>query len=442
MKKMQFFLLLFSLASLSPCFAYSADTLAVPLGGNAWGNYEGKSATSDEGVATPTHPGGHLSKTGIVDWTDPATSFTIWFRTSLAGSLHLGLLFPPSVGTCSLAITVDGIMQKVQVGPGPDATAGTWTLKDTGYHSILLKGLSKTGPDFPAISSLVLSGPATFGPTTFVPNDKGDFFYWGRRGPSVHLNYQLPDNVQPEWFYNELTVAVGQDLQGSYFMADGFQQGYFGMQVNSPTSRHILFSVWSPFETDDPKAIPDSQKVLLVKKGADVHTGSFGNEGAGGQSYLDYPWKAGTTYRFLLKALPAAHNYTTFTAWFFAPEDNRWRLIASWNRPATQTRLTQLHSFLENFDPAYGNRQRSVELGRQWVGDPAGRWFPLTRARFTVDNTAKKRYRLDYAGGTRGHRFYLRNGGFFTDNTAPDQWFQRDQPSGEKPPAIDFAHLP
>ena len=101
-----------------------------------------------------------------------------------------------------------------------------------------------------------------------------------------------------EWFYNEITVPAGNDVIGSYFMADGFKEGYFGMQVNSPTERHILFSVWSPFQTDDPASIPEDKKIILLKKGANVHAGEFGNEGSGGQSYLNYNWKAAILMSF------------------------------------------------------------------------------------------------------------------------------------------------
>ena len=30
----------------------------------------------------------------------------------------------------------------------------------------------------------------------------------------------------------------------TYYMACGWHRGYFGMQVNSPTERRIIFSVW------------------------------------------------------------------------------------------------------------------------------------------------------------------------------------------------------
>lgn len=317
------------------------------------------------------------------------------------------------------------------------ATAGnyqiaTYNIKDTGYQTLILTG--------PEVESVTLRGAATRD-ASFVPNNEGNFFYWGRRGPSVHLNYPLPEGTHAEWFYNEVFVPTGQDIIGSYFMANGFGQGYFGMQVNSPSERHILFSVWSPFSTDDPKKIPDNQKIVLVAKGPGVHAGEFGNEGSGGQSYLNYPWKAGKTYRFLLHAQPMEHQVTEFTAWFFAPEEGKWRLIASFRRPQTHTWLTGLHSFLENFEPANGDVTRYALYDHQWVRTEEGKWIPLRRALFTGDNTARKGYRMDYAGGIRANSFFLQNCGFFSDFTPLDTWFTRPAPPNEAPPDIDLDHL-
>jgi hypothetical protein len=319
----------------------------------------------------------------------------------------------------------------IRVTTGPYFIS-TYNIKDTGYVNLTLTGRE--------IETITVSGAATRD-AGFVPNNEGNFFYWGRRGPSVHLNYPLPEGTNAEWFYNEVFVPSGYDIQGSYFMANGFSQGYFGMQVNSPTERHILFSIWSPFKTDDPKNIPDSQKIVLVDKGPNVHAGEFGNEGSGGQSYLNYPWKTGTTYRFLIHAQPREHNTTQFTAWFFAPEENKWLLIASFRRPQTHTWLTKLHSFLENFDPANGDKTRYVLFDHQWIRTDQGQWIPLTKARFTGDNTARKGYRMDYAGGVKGNAFFLQNCGFFSNYTPLDTWWERRPAANEAPPDIDFAHL-
>jgi hypothetical protein len=243
-----------------------------------------------------------------------------------------------------------------------------------------------------------------------------------------------------EWFYNEVTIPEHNDVTGSYFMADGFGEGYFGMQVNSSTERRILFSVWSPFNTNDPSKIPDDQKIILLKKGSDVHTGEFGNEGSGGQSYLRYNWKAGNTYKFLLHGVPTDNNRTIYTAYFFAPELNKWQLIASFSRPNTHTYLKHLHSFLENFDPSQGWIERKAYYNNQWVKTAKDEWLPLTQMTFTGDATAQKKYRLDYAGGVENNMFYLRNCGFFSNNTTLKTNFSRSV--NQTAPEINFSQLP
>ena len=141
-------------------------------------------------------------------------------------------------------------------------------------------------------------------------------------------------------------------------MANGFADGYFGMQVNSDTERRILFSVWSPSDESAPAKIPEALKIKLQRKGIGVTVGEFGNEGAGGQSYLNYSWEAATTYRFLINAKPTSSRFTAYTTYFCVPHEGRWRLIASFLRPETRTHLKSLSSFLENFNPNFGDLER------------------------------------------------------------------------------------
>jgi hypothetical protein len=424
----------------------SAQTVSdtIPLGGNAWSNM-----------------GGRIDTAGIVMWSDSNEWFDTWLRVTKTGKLRVWVGAAVPEGKSRLQISlVEGPGHKVPMKRRISILnieetkqkwydAGMFNVSDTGYQRIRIEGISRTRAYFAKIPAIVVQGEPLSGQTAFVPNNEGNFFHWGRRGPSVHLNYALPKDVTAlpkdvaaEWFYNEVTVPEGQDVQGSYFMACGFGQGYFGMQVNSPTERHILFSVWSPFETDDPGAIPDSQRILLLRKGDGVHAGVFGSEGSGGQSYLNYLWKAGRSYRFLLRAKPADRGYTEFTAWFYAPEEGRWRLIASFNRPQTHSWLSNLHSFLENFEPEQGGHERYVLFNHQWIRDTAGHWLPLNRARFTVDNTGRKGYRMDYGGGVRDSAFYLRNDGFFNDYTPAGVWLERKADANPQPPAIDLIKLP
>jgi hypothetical protein len=407
----------------------ATDTLTnVPIGGNTW--------RTDKDTT-----GGNISNDGIVHWCNLDARYTTYFRLGSTGKFKLYLNMAVPKGKSKVAVTVLGSTRNVSLqGSFQSVYAGEWTAADTGYVAVKIKGMTKTDSLFANVSSIKLEGPAINNKTTFVRNNDGQFFYWGRRGPSVHLGYTIPDGANTEWFYNEVTVPEGNDVLGSYFMADGFGEGYFGMQVNSPTERHILFSVWSPFKTDDPKSIPDDQKIIMLKKGEKVNTGEFGSEGSGGQSYLNHMWHAGQTYKFLVHAKPDGRGRTEYTAYFFAPELNKWQLIASFSRPKTNTYLKHLHSFLENFDPEQGTKTREVLFNNQWICDSNGNWTELTKARFTGDNTAVKGYRMDYAGGLEGNSFFLKNCGFFNHYTPRNIYFNRS--AGGKKPDIDLSKLP
>jgi hypothetical protein len=266
-------------------------------------------------------------------------------------------------------------------------------------------------------------------------------FYWGRRGPSVHLRYEVPKDQQCEYAYSEITVPKGYDPIGSYFMANGFSQGYFGIQVNSDTERRVLFSVWSPYQTDNPKDIPPDQKIIALDHGPEVQLGEFGNEGSGGQSFLRYPWKAGVRYRFLTEIKPDGKGNTIYSAWFSEADAKQWRLVAKFQRPKTDTYLSGFHSFLENFDPSHGHLERRGYYSNQWVRGVNGTWFECTASRFSVDPTGGNHHRLDFSGGSVDDYFYLRNGGFFNEPVEIGARFSRDTTS-QRMPTFDIQLLP
>lgn len=309
---------------------------------------------------------------------------------------------------------------------------GEFKISTPGYYYVDLSGLSGQVD----VSSLEISGSALDKGVLFCNNP--EYYYWARRGPSCHLAYTVPTKSNVTYYYNEVNVPVGEDKIGSYFMANGFGQGYFGIQVNSATERRILFSVWSPFHTDDPSAIPDDEKIKLIKKGAEVRTGEFGNEGSGGQSFLRYNWKAGVTYKFLLKGEPDGKGNTVYTAWFMPESEKDWKLIASFSRPKTNTYLTGFHSFLENFMPTEGYLTRKVDFNNQWVYD--GNWKSVESAKFTVDATYRAEQRVDATGGTTKTGYFLKMGGFFNAIEKPGTVFQFN--NTRIAPAIDFSKLP
>lgn len=426
--KRLFFLLITTTLTLFPSLT-KAQTAVVPIGGNTWQLKGG-------------NRGARITNEGITAWSSDNTSFTTYVRVAAKGKIDVSIKAKSPGGKSKLkvsafrkseTVTVDGEDWKEYV-------VGQWAVKDTGYIAFSIEGVSKIGSNFADVASIQLSGSAINKKTDFVKNNEGNFYYWGRRGPSVHLSYGMPQDKNIEWFYNEITVPQGDDVIGSYYMANGFAEGYFGIQVNSASERRILFSVWSPFNTDDPKQIPEDQKIVMLKKGDGVYTGEFGNEGSGGQSFLRYNWKAGNTYGFLLRGVPDGAAHTIYTAYFFAPESGEWMLIASFRRPKLATHLKRLHSFLENFAPEQGDKERKVLFSNQWVRDTDGTWHELTSARFTGDNTAVKRYRMDYAGGLLNGNFYLRNCGFFSNYTPLQTTYER-KPANRQP-QINLNSLP
>ena len=313
---------------------------------------------------------------------------------------------------------------------------GTFRVKEPGYVKVDIRGKKiNAGDSFGNVESLVVKG--NVGPVVCV---NGDFStHFGRRGPSTHMSYTLPEG-DVEWFYNEVVVPEEGDIPSSYYMACGFGEGYFGMQNNTPYPRRILFSVWSPFVTDNPAEIPDSMRVQLVRKGAHTTINDFGNEGSGGQSYMHYDWKPGERCRFLMGVHPDKNNTTVYTAYFYDNHQNKWSLVASWRRPQITTWYTHAYSFLENFNPVMGHITRKAYYCNQWARTADGKWVPVTQGRFTCDATGNQKQRLDYKGGVENNDFFLTMGGFFNDFLESGTPFTREGNVTEAPD-VDFSTL-
>lgn len=388
---------------------------------------------SGNSYVTRQHDGARITDWGLTRWTDPKSVVSVYFYLHESTTADLSLL---AKGHSEIKVSYGKKHFKVRLDSDDftQVPVGRISVSKPGYVRIDLQGLSMEGNSFGEVKQLVAANVS--GKSSYVTNFAD---YWGRRGPSVHLAYKLPAG-DTEWFYNEVTVPKEGETMHSYYMAAGFGEGYFGMQYNSPTERRVLFSVWSPFDTQNPKDIPDSHKIKLLRKGKDVHIGEFGNEGSGGQSYLCYPWKAGRTYKFLMQVHPDNQGNTIYTAYFYAPEERAWRLIASFQRPLTNTWYTHAHSFLENFNPEQGYLSRKVMFGNQWARSKDGKWTRITDATFTHDATASAGVRLDYQGGeTKDNRFYLMMGGFFNESVSMGTQFHCE-PTGQAP-EIDWEAL-
>lgn len=145
---------------------------------------------------------------------------------------------------------------------------------------------------------------------------------------SAHLWYDVNRAKDVRAFECTLMVPADSDPLQSYFMAVGFHRGYFGMQVkcpvslqsvtratpqvNEPTVRRFLFSVWDTHDGVD--------KVEEVSAHPHAVVRPFGGEGTGThswcsellttfkstglQSFLHYRWQPDTEYSFRVEAQP------------------------------------------------------------------------------------------------------------------------------------------
>ena len=227
---------------------------------------------------------------------------------------------------------------------------------------------------------------------------------------SVHLGFPAPDAVA---FYNEMTVE--ESVPGSYFMACGFNHGYFGIQeLSGPEDKVVLFSVWDPGSQDDPNSVPADRRVEVLDQAKDVRIGRFGNEGTGAQCFLKLNWKVGQTYRFLVKA-KVEKPKTTYAAYIGFEEPRSWKHLATFRTVTGGDQLRGLYSFLEDFrrDGKSPKQTRRATFGNGWAQTAKGDWIALTKARFTGDATPLNN--LD--AGVIRNRFWLATGGDVMNQT-------------------------
>jgi hypothetical protein len=231
-----------------------------------------------------------------------------------------------------------------------------------------------------------------------------------RAARSVHLGYPAPEG---ELFYNEVTVE--QSTAGSYFMACGWNTGYFGMQeLRSPTNKVVIFSVWDPTKGDDANKVPLEQRVEVLHEGAGVKVSRFGGEGTGGKSMWPYLWETNEVCRFAVKA-SVEGDKTSYEGWFFGNRAKAWKHLVTFRTRTCGKPLHGYYSFIEDFrrDGRSVNDVRRARFGNGWVRSTKGEWISLNRAKFTASN-AEWESKENIDAGVSQEIFYLATGGDLT----------------------------
>lgn len=227
-----------------------------------------------------------------------------------------------------------------------------------------------------------------------------------RAARSVHLSYPAPD---AELIYNE--VVVDQSTTGSYFMAVGWNTGYFGIQELGDGKKVAIFSVWDPTKGDDQSAVKVEDRVELLHSDPAVRIKRFGGEGTGGQCMMDYDWKIGETNRFLVRGLVEG-NKTAYSGYLYLNGKKSWLHLVTFRTQTGGLPLKGLYSFIEDFRRDFKSVEevRKARFGHGWIKDIKGEWYPLAKARFTAsDADFESKDNIDAGFGKEW--FFLTTGG-------------------------------
>jgi hypothetical protein len=367
--------------------------------------------------SSPNPEGIPVGRNGAGPWKDAKQSL-VWIGDLKPGELKVELR--GNSADAEYVLEVDGTVKPI----GPEHSA-TFSIRKAGYRKLTLRpAIAQGTEDYGTVTGLELSGTASEG-AKFNLKER-------RNCASVHLKYPLAEGEQGAWFYNEIRPKT--DPIYTYYEACGWHRGYFGIQVNSPTERRIIFSVWDAGnEAVDRNKVGDDNRVKLLAKGPGVDAGDFGNEGTGGHSHLVYNWKTKDVHRFLVHAEPK-DGATIYSGYYYFNETKKWGLIAKFRAPKDGSFMKGLYSFNENFGGSNGNLQRMAEFGPVFVAGPDKKWKEHVEAQFSCDGTGRND-RFDYAAGAKGDRWFLSNGGAVANGVKFGDKFSRIN-SSMKPPSV------
>lgn len=369
------------------------------------------------GYGVPNETGINIGSGGTSNWTTNVNSALVYATINTTGTLSVSVIAKSPDGAGSISVTVNGVVLTVNV---PQSTtyskisAGNVTISSTGIKSFTVKGITKPAGYYADVQSIVITGAAATG----AYYNKSNY----RTLAAVHMGYQLAATDTASWFYNEIKIPSGSDVVPTFFMANGFYAGYFGLQVNGASDRRIIFSIWSDYNTNDPSQIPANYAVQLVSKGSLVTTEeNFGNEGSGRHSIAQYSWHTDSTYKFLVHSVPDAGG-VTYTGFIYL--NGAWNLIAKYYKPVGVYKMESLYSFIEDFGNGLDSyKKRTMIVQNQWIVKPNGTWKQLTAAAFTNTSHDDNFYRTDYGAQSTANGYTYFTGGFIAKTASDNQNF-------------------
>lgn len=240
-----------------------------------------------------------------------------------------------------------------------------------------------------------------------------------RAARSVHWSWAAPNSTL---FYNEM--IVDESTPGSYFMACGWNTGYFGIQELGNGKKVAIFSVWDPTKGDNPNAVTAEQRVELLHEGDGVRIKRFGGEGTGGQCMMDFDWSTGQTNKFIVRATQA-EGKTAYEGHLWMPTESKWKHLVTFRTRTGNKEFNGFYSFVEDFRRDYKSvfETRAARFGNGWAKSKEGHWVALRRGRFTASGaTWESKDNID--GFLEDDWFTLRTGGDIRQSMELRTWVE------------------
>jgi hypothetical protein len=197
-------------------FLASAQGFTLYTGGNSWSLGKGSVPSTN------------------FTFTSLPTKFATYFYTDSSGALfNLSILMNCSVAT-TVKVTIGDTNRSVNVSANNNfAPVMVGSLFSYSGYNQIITDITAFSTGSGTVFNFNISDTLTN--LAYVPNNTGNNFYWGRRGSSASISMNISGANNINYFYSEIYVPKGFDPVGSYYMANGFSQGYMGIQVNSLT---------------------------------------------------------------------------------------------------------------------------------------------------------------------------------------------------------------
>lgn len=177
-----------------------AEEWTVPLSGNAF--------------RTAPNPGRiGYQRDSVIGWSDQEGIISVFVYVDRPAKLDLAIVAQTAGGDASIVVKAGPATfpLHLQSETLSNHQLGHLSVPNAGYVRLDFKGNESNGTHFGFLKDLLVTSTTQDLRLDFVRNNSGNMFYWGRRGASVHLRYDVPQDNPIQYAYNEITVPPNED---------------------------------------------------------------------------------------------------------------------------------------------------------------------------------------------------------------------------------------